>query len=377
MARSLPDDSGVRIAERSGRREMFVPGAAMALWLAVVCAAAGGGEAVHEGKTGAEWARDIADDDERLRTKAFSALCKLGPKAATAVPVLTKQLSHENEMVRWWAAYTLGRIGSPSRDAIPALVETLNDDKEDARVRVRAAVALGMIRQEPEKVIPELERQLDAPDDELRRAAVGGLALFGAKGRKAVPVLIRMLGASDTGTLLSATQDLGLIGPAAGPAVPALTELLRDKRQRVRRRAALALGRIGAAAESSVPSLLGLLRSERKDDRFTALVALGGIGPAAREAIAPVAAAMKDSDTRTAAAQTLVKIGPDVVPEVRKVLATDDTGTLYAALYVLGSLGAAARTAAPDVEKLVSHADEELASQARATLNRIGSDKQE
>ena len=79
-----------------------------------------------------------------LRSKAVSALERIGPAAEAAVPALNEALQDDDSGVRSKAASALGRIGPAAKAAVPALIEALQDD--DYWVRSKAALALEKIR---------------------------------------------------------------------------------------------------------------------------------------------------------------------------------------------------------------------------------------
>jgi HEAT repeat protein len=67
------------------------------------------------------------------------------------------------------------------------LLDRLQDN--DAMVRARAANALGMVNQQPEKAVPALIKALDDPDHWVRCMAALGLSLYGTQAKSAVPAV--------------------------------------------------------------------------------------------------------------------------------------------------------------------------------------------
>ena len=139
------------------------------------------------------------------------ALGTLGPNALPAAPALVRLLDDEHEQVRQSAASALGSLGARSPLVVPALVHALDDPAHDVRaaavdglagegpaaasaasrlarivstdrigwVRLRATLALGSIRAEPDLVIPILVRVAQTEDwPTLRAAAVDALASY-------------------------------------------------------------------------------------------------------------------------------------------------------------------------------------------------------
>lgn len=108
-----------------------------------------------------------------VRWLACRALGDLGADAGEAVPDVGAALRDTIGIVRTRAATTLAEIGAPAVDAARA---GLADD--DADVRRRAAWVLGQIGAPAAVAIPDLERALRDPDDEVRVQAEFALSLL-------------------------------------------------------------------------------------------------------------------------------------------------------------------------------------------------------
>ena len=102
----------------------------------------------------------LKSKDNTTRYGAASAISKLGPDAAQAIPALIELLKHWDAMTRVAAAGAIGHIGILYRKiaepAVPALQEALND--KDPMVRRIAGTAL-------EDIDPELWVGWDEDDD--------------------------------------------------------------------------------------------------------------------------------------------------------------------------------------------------------------------
>lgn len=358
MARNLPNDSGVRIAERSGRRQMFMRGAVAALWLAVICAAAGGGEAVYEGKTATEWARELWSSDYETRRRAGYALRKLGPRAADAIPLVAQLLRHRNQRMRTSASNALANIGPA---AIPAILEALKEKRSG--VREAAIRALPSKGEGASAAVPILLRVVQDPDEheDVVAFAATRLGSHGTGARAAIPTFTKLL-RDERGDVIrrAAAQGLGNMGREARVAVPTLIEMLRDVNEGVRVSAAQALGWIGADSSSAVPALRELLRDENHGVRASAARALGRIGPAAASAVEAIAGLLKDKRRTVSfsAAEALVDLGPvakDAVPALTEALGHEFGETRYKALLALREIGSGARPAAPALAKLLGN----------------------
>ena len=95
-------------------------------------------EAAKAGKTAADWAVALADQNDKMRRRlAAHALKEMGLEAVYALANLTLALQDPDPWVRKWACLALGEIGPAASGSIPALTMALQDSQE----RVRKAVA--------------------------------------------------------------------------------------------------------------------------------------------------------------------------------------------------------------------------------------------
>ena len=91
--------------------------------------------------------QQLQDPDAKARVGAASALARLGPKAAPAVPLLIEALNDQNKLVRTQSIAALGKIGPAAAAAVPVLTPLLRDD--DWATRSLATSALLAIEQKP------------------------------------------------------------------------------------------------------------------------------------------------------------------------------------------------------------------------------------
>src|SRR5262249_34935648 len=105
----------------------------------------------YEGKTVAEWARDLKAPDSRVRGEAAAALGHFGSAAQDAVPALIGDLNDRAPAVRVEVTVTLGKIGP---DAVAALRDALQSP--DRLRRMGAALALGHLGAKAKAAIPDL-----------------------------------------------------------------------------------------------------------------------------------------------------------------------------------------------------------------------------
>jgi hypothetical protein len=94
-------------------------------------------------KSTAELIADLNGPQEKDRLVAVRLLPQHKADAAQVVPALTEALKKQDADVRLSAAIGLGYFGEQARDAVPALRAAQRD--RDARIREAAAVALSRI----------------------------------------------------------------------------------------------------------------------------------------------------------------------------------------------------------------------------------------
>ena len=186
---------------------------------------------------------------------------------------------------RMKAANALGFMREDAAEAVPALIDALEDSYEPVRRNaIYTLGAIGELSVEPlmdaldaEKEAFEMEPILHICD------AAHGLAAVGAP---AVSMLISALADERENVRASAAYALGEMGPVAAEAVDALIALLTDESEEVRRHATSALGMIKVPTSKTVPALVKVLRNpEDTDLAFFAAQALTRIGPHATEAV--------------------------------------------------------------------------------------------
>lgn len=111
-------------------------------------------------------------------------------------------------------------------DEGPPLSKVVIRDVRDWDLPETAARSLGRIGS---AAVPELTKELNDRDPEVRERAANVLARIGPAAKQAVPDLVAALEDDDEAVRKSAALALGQIGPAAGEAVPALMRLMKEK----------------------------------------------------------------------------------------------------------------------------------------------------
>ncbi len=257
--------------------------------------------------------------------------------------------------IRPWAADALGKIGAKAKSAVPALTKWLIS--KDSTERIMAADALGAIGPEAKTAVPALTELLDSKDSHERCVAAEALGAIGPEGRGAVPVLIKLLRPEyDRGTRLHAVRALGKIGPQAKAAIPDLVDILRGTSSFLDAEDSVfdTLCNMGPAARHVLPELIQYVNTTNSLGRVEHKVNMSG--PAMVDLIV-LWRCHHDSHVRTEAAQLWKVLGPDDIPSISSFVHSGDPADRTMALEKLCDLGEAAR---PTLLELMKAADADL-----------------
>jgi HEAT repeat protein/S1-C subfamily serine protease len=351
----------------------------------------------------------LASTDADLRRRAAVALGSLGRDARDALPDLLRVLraSDEKEEVRQEAARALGELGTPPKDQLPALEAALRDARSKA-ARLYAADALGKLGPAAKPALPPLVQVLGDADPEVRRTAAAALGKVGLPAREeAYARLLALLQDQDEEvrrTVLGALVQLGRPAPddvpplkallanragscegriyaaaalsETGPeAVPLLLDALaQDSDPRVVMMACAGLGEVGQKTKAVGQALARTLDREEKPVRVAAAAALGQLGiDAATLAGVFKALGKKDVECRRAVLAGLPSLGAFVkepphlnlskaaVEDCKPALTADEPVTRAVAAYLLGTLGADAGPAVPELCKALAREKNDMA----------------
>lgn len=341
----------------------------------------------------------LADADPSVVLPALHSLADIGPEA---VPVLVKAL--DNPRARYWASVALAEIGAAAAPAVPALRAGVAAGEPEERMQ--SIMTLAAIGDASRPAIDEIAKALDAQENSLRFAAAFALGRLRAKEADAAlekaatdadPFLAAIASWArarihpDDKQLVGAAVEKLTAGLAGGKpavqtaAISAISDLkgsiddatekrLTDEFVRllsspeadVREAAAAALVREGPLAVDALEKALA-----NPDVRGIAMEILTAIGPVSKGALDSFLKALADPDPshRGDAAIAIAAVGPDAaeaVPALQAMLTSTDgpPGLRYAAAYALGRIGAAAKPAASDLQKLAGSDDELLATVA-------------
>lgn len=128
----------------------------------------------------------VSDSDHQKR--ALRGLCALGTNGAMAV---AQGLTNSDKWIRHGCVGQWDMCTYYPTIVFDPLLDRLRDP--EPIVRARAANALGMLHQQPERAVPALIELLRDRDDWVRCMAALGLDLYGESAKPAAPALLMSL----------------------------------------------------------------------------------------------------------------------------------------------------------------------------------------
>ncbi len=218
-----------------------------------------------------------------------------------------------------------------------------------------------------------LQQKLASSDPAAQLEACQQIEKLGIKAKDAVPQLVTLLqGKASFELKRCATLALAAIGEDAKAAVPTLQTMLKSKEPKLRAYAAYALGRIGESAADAVPDLIQLITDKNIQVRRAVRDALPRIGVQHKITRPLLIKVLKNAQPQDAAAAiaTIAELGDKVVPDLCEALG--DKNACYWACLALADLGPKAKTAIPQLAKLLDSEQPDVRMQALLTLAEIG-----
>ena len=244
-----------------------------------------------------------------LRQRSILMLGRIGEPAATAIPVFLELLHEYREAEspaaalsnstatvtviqaierRVWLLESLGDFDEAANDAVPVLRRDLFDRSRPVDDRVQIADVLGQIGTvSAVSALADALRQWPPgtpPAEQIvKRTIVDCIGLSGPAGIVGLPALLRTIEDEDSSVRRKVCEAITLFGPAGELATDALVErLILDEVPAVQDAAADTLAAIGP---TTVPDLIRLLKSNEPDLQWRAARSLGKIGAAASDAL--------------------------------------------------------------------------------------------
>ncbi|OGR66778.1 MAG: hypothetical protein A2X30_11875 [Elusimicrobia bacterium GWB2_63_16] len=280
-----------------------------------------------------------------LALESCLALGRLGPAAEKGVPALARAASSTDPAVKAAALGALSNIGRPAGLWLAAALKSASP-----RSRAGAAALLAAMPSPPAETLEPLASALEDPDGAVRENAGTALAAFTPElmnnlPSNLLPVLSKAAaaGSKESGPTLLALVRTGraegkwlaaalrspeprtreaaglallLMFPPPQEAAEPLLETLKDADLKVRRSAAAALGNYAVASPATLPAgtvaaLLAATSDADPETRNLAVFPLGRLAPADRSALDAViqTLASADPEVRVSAAAALTAAG--------------------------------------------------------------------
>ncbi|MFT5303387.1 MAG: HEAT repeat protein [Mariniblastus sp.] len=332
----------------------------------------------------------LRDEDGDVRLRCAESIVGLGVAGREAsVPVLIEFLNDKQAKRRTRAVDILGEIGPLAQASVPKLLRTLSDDHQD--VRIHAAIALVSIdpSQGPATlstfgaaIQPLEEEYVGFQQRNLQTQAVVAIGSLGPAAESLADEIVAILEMPTDKTtswlqLKSAEALIKISDSRAYVGVNKLTELVSNGA--TRKFAIEALLRQSQRAMPAVDAILAFAQEERGAGREFAAVAAIKIDPDNVEAwqLLHRCFEQKSSLRVNRVVDSLVKLDVDAVrllAELERILVTTHDGSkLTSSIILIGHVGPQARSAIPELTKLLSHERESIQQAARMALEKIGS----
>jgi len=333
-----------------------------------------------QGKEAVASLREATKDEvPQIAFWATVALSRLEPKAET-VAALAAYFGNPDGVISRDAVEALGLLGTVAKPAAAKLTLTLSD--RDPRVRLAAAVALWKIEQHP-LALPTVVELLRSEERQMREQAAVELGVtFGVEGKSAISALVKRLFDPFSAVRSAAAEAIGRVGPGASAAAPALVAVLESEEPAVVHSAACeALGLIDPLDKEGAAAVL-----KKKLDHYDALVRVHSAlalhrltGDKAGEKVAERLLGNRTYQVRITAAEVLWGMKKDeramsLLVRTLEESNLDGSGSeneRYMAVRALGRIGVAAKSAVPELVKLLTHHDTALATAAATALKLI------
>ena len=286
--------------------------------------------------------QDLNHDDDRIRADAamhLSALAAESTDAVEAVPALIKALGDSEEQVWFHSITALSRLGPDAALAIPELINDLREKRSrGANAKwYRSAYALGQIG---EAAIKPLIEACENSRSSVRAGAAKALEWIPEASNQTVPILINLLGDDDEDVREISANSLSLLPE---PSFELLKSNIDHNSDLTRKAIYIALGKMGHRANGASKKLLEQLQSEKDVELLSVAVeSLANIG-ADQESFLPFLESIFDREEdqiQQATANAILSLSPaHSVPSLIQFLNADDESIKSRAAHILGHMG--------------------------------------
>ncbi|MDA7618215.1 HEAT repeat domain-containing protein [Verrucomicrobia bacterium] len=329
----------------------------------------------------------LGDGDPQVWFHSVTALARLGPQAAAAIPSLMEGLGsmrRGNVNVKWYrSAHALGQMGQaavgPLLEAcrhqkasvragaakalewipeaadqtVSPLIELLGDSDQD--VRDMAAHALSLL---PEPSLSSLKANLEHPRPEVREVTYRALGLAGPRALDLAGALLSQLSKEQAIMPLKAgLEALALTGAPETPLLE-LVELLFRRDEKLLQQA-VASAMLSLPVQRSAPLLIELLSDENLDVSQRAAELLGRLGPTAPEALKPlfnkIRMHLHEPEVSRFFREAYIEMGPFGIPFLLEQM--KDETDIAEAHWMVQLLGAYGMIGVPTLERGLEAAD--------------------
>jgi len=299
----------------------------------------------------------LDDSEQQVWFHSVTALSRLGPDAAPAIPKLIDDLgrmSRRGVNVKWYrSAHALGQIGEDAvnplleacensrssiragaakafewipeavEKSVPILIKLLEDDEED--VRDTAADTLGVL---PEPALSSLKANMNHSNPLTRGAVYQALGVMGSDASDlAEPLLDQLSSETDTTALQKGIEALAKMNAPVKPFVERVQALFPRQEGAIQQAVANAI--LSLPGEVTVPMLVQLMENSASDISVRAAELLGHLGPQAKEALLPLLekaqAQLTEEKPTTIYQDAYTEIGLPGIPILLEQLQTDSS----------------------------------------------------
>lgn len=358
------------------------------------------------------------DQSSYFVNAAIDGVQHIGPEAKAAIPALRRIIRDKRTLDPYDAARAMLALGDRSPEVVQIILAKEKFGAADAEAiaelgrdgRPAYGTLLARLRGKEKTRVPLLLLGKDA--EKLAEA----LARIGPGSKEDVQNLLKLLWNTEPADRTLAAIALDGLGPEHSAAVPSLIKVLRDQElftemsdHQVRVKVIKALGNIGGPAKTAIPELRRILKDNQPlTTRFSAAYTLMQMGDAKeraedlaavfREASQPdnsyefraqttvvkngvatlnmqMMGAVDNPVIRVFATSCLLELGKlstgEALPALREGLRLEEAYARERAIVTLGSLGAQAKPAVPELREALLDRDPELRRKAAAVLEKI------